>query len=146
MTGHTVDKEIVLPAPPGEVWAALTDEARLAAWFGAEAHLELRPGGLATFRWPDGTARSATVEVVEDVHLLILRWLPFAEDARGRRSPRPATTVRFVLQRTFGGTRLKVTEAAGGGHRGQPDDRPPEWETRTGASPSRDQPLARAAL
>jgi uncharacterized protein YndB with AHSA1/START domain len=144
--GQTVDKEIVLPSPPGEVWAALTDEARLAVWFGAEAHLELRPGGLATFRWPDGTVRSATVEVVQDAHLLILRWLPFAEDAQGRRSPRPVTTVRFLLQRTSGGTRLKVTEAAGGGNRWFPDDQPPKWGTRSDASPSRDEPLARAAL
>ena len=32
-------------APPGQVWAALTTAEGLAAWFGDQATIDLRPGG-----------------------------------------------------------------------------------------------------
>src|SRR6266571_1990617 len=37
---HQVRREIFLPASRVEVWEALTDPARLSAWFGAEVSLE----------------------------------------------------------------------------------------------------------
>lgn len=109
-----VEKEVFLPASTDEVWAALTVSDRLAAWFGAEAWLELRSGGRATFRWPNGTTRYAAVEIVEPSRLLILRWLPFVVDAHGSKSTVPATKLRFQLSATSKGTRLQVTESAPG--------------------------------
>ncbi|MBA2272367.1 MAG: SRPBCC domain-containing protein [Actinobacteria bacterium] len=110
--GQVVERDILLPVPADEVWAAITDDDQLAAWFGAEARLELRPGGRATFRWPDGTTRNATVEVVEAERLLILRWFPFADDAHGGRRQQPVTTLSFRLEATSHGTRLRVAESA----------------------------------
>lgn len=143
---QAVHKEILLAAPLGEVWAALTNGDRLAAWFGAEARLELRPGGRATFCWPDGTTRIAAVEVVEVERLLILRWFPFADDAHGGRRWQPATKLCFLLQATPHGTRLWVTESAPPAQGALPEDCAPVLEA--GADPSRNSrdPQALAAL
>ena len=111
---HTeaVERDVALPAAPAEVWAAITEDDRLAAWFGAEAQMELRSGGRATFRWPDGVIRHATIEVVEPHRLLILRWFPFIDEPRGDRRPEPVTRLRFLLSAIPEGTLLQITESA----------------------------------
>src|SRR5947208_387171 len=40
-----VVREIVFPAPPEEVWEALTEPERLEEWFANEVELDARPGG-----------------------------------------------------------------------------------------------------
>jgi len=108
-----VTREIVLPAPAEEVWAALTSAERLSAWFGARVEPGLRAGGRATFTWPDGTVRDARVEALDPHRMIVLRWLPFERTPTGVR-PRPATMVRFTLVPAEGGTRLTVTEEPSG--------------------------------
>lgn len=46
-----IEKEAVLPAPAERVFAALTQEAELRAWFSREARFEPRPG--ASYRFAD---------------------------------------------------------------------------------------------
>src|SRR6186713_2810895 len=53
----TVEREVTVPATPGEVWPAVTQSDEVSAWFGADAQLEVRPGGRGVFRWRDGTER-----------------------------------------------------------------------------------------
>lgn len=103
-----VEREVQVPAAPREVWAALTESDQLSAWFGAVA--EKNPDGSITFRWDDGTVRRAVIEVSVPQRLLVLRWLPFEEDAFGRVNVRPVTKVVFTLTPAVGGTRLKVVE------------------------------------
>jgi uncharacterized protein YndB with AHSA1/START domain len=107
---NEVTREIELPAETATVWGALTRGDRLSAWFGAEVEIEARPGGRATFTWPDGTERAAVVEAIEPRRLLVLRWLPFLRGPGGSRPQTPGL-IRFVLRPTLGGTRLTVTEA-----------------------------------
>ena len=52
-----VERELVLDAPPDEVWDALTEPSRLAEWFANDVELDLRPGGGASFRWGNGEER-----------------------------------------------------------------------------------------
>src|SRR2546423_15414138 len=56
-----VTREVVFPAPPEEVWEALTEPERLEEWFANEGELDARPGGAGVFRWGDGDERHATV-------------------------------------------------------------------------------------
>jgi uncharacterized protein YndB with AHSA1/START domain len=47
---HVVNLSVHLPAPPAEVWRALTDGAALTAWYwppslDPQAHTDPRPGG-----------------------------------------------------------------------------------------------------
>jgi uncharacterized protein YndB with AHSA1/START domain len=103
-----VEREVQVPAAPRDVWAALTESDQLSAWFGAVA--EKNPDGSIFFRWDDGTVRRAVIEVGVPERLLVLRWLPFEEDAFGRVKQRPVTKVVFTLTPAVGGTRVKVVE------------------------------------
>jgi len=111
-----VNRTIVLPAGLGSVWSALTDDRRLSQWFGAEVAGEgdglTRSGGRALFTWPDGRRRAAVVEALEPHSLLVLRWMPFEEDAEGVARPCDPSTIRFVLEAHGDGTRLRITEEA----------------------------------
>ena len=40
-----IERTVELAAPLGQVWAALTTAEGLAAWFGDEATIDLRPAG-----------------------------------------------------------------------------------------------------
>ena len=111
-----VNRTIVLPAGLGSVWSALTDDRRLSQWFGAEVATEgdglTRSGGRAIFTWADGRRRAAVVEALEAHRLLVLRWMPFEQDAEGITRPCDPSTIRFVLEPLVDGTRLRITEQA----------------------------------
>ena len=95
-----VTREVVVPAPPEEVWQALTEPERLEEWFANEVELDLRPGGAGRFRWNDGDERCAVVREVEPGERLVLDW-----DDEGR--------VVFTLEEVPEGTRISVREVSG---------------------------------
>jgi uncharacterized protein YndB with AHSA1/START domain len=69
-----VEREIVVPEAPDEVWEALTEAERLEEWFASEVELDARPGGEGVFRWGDGDERHAVVRELEPSERLILDW------------------------------------------------------------------------
>ena len=93
-------REIVLDAPPEEVWAALTEAERLEEWFANDVELDARPGGEAVFRWENGEERRAVVEEIDEERRLALRW---ADDD---------SLVELELEETEGGTVLVVRESS----------------------------------
>ena len=99
-----IDREIVVPAPPDEVWEALTEPDRLEEWFATEVELDAQPGGEGVFRWGDGEERRATVREAEPEERLVLDW-----DDGGE--------VVIELEPAEGGTLLRVRETS------------PEWST-----------------
>ena len=50
----TVEREVTVPATPGEVWPAVTQSDEVSAWFGADA-ISGPSGRAGVFRWLDGT-------------------------------------------------------------------------------------------
>ena len=92
-----VEREIVFPVEPGELWEALTDPERLEEWFANDVELDPREGGAGVFRWEDGEEKHATVVVAEPPERLVLDW-----DEDGE--------VEFTLEETEEGTRLHVRE------------------------------------
>ena len=110
----SIERAIVVPGAPADVWPAVTDSEEISAWFGAEAELDARPGGRGVFRWPDGTLRHVVVEEVEPAHRLTFRWLPFQRTAEGDIVMLPSTRVEITLDEIEGGTRVRVVER---GHR-----------------------------
>ena len=94
-----VEREIEIPAPPDEVWEALTEPARLEEWFATEAELDPREGGEGVFRWGDGDERRAVVREAEPGERLALDW-----DDGG--------SVVLELAETDGGTRVRVVETS----------------------------------
>ena len=94
-----ITRELVLPAPPGEVWEALTDPDRLAEWFANDVELDPRPGGRGVFRWDNGEVRTALVEEVEEARRFGFRW---TDEEPGE--------VAFDLEEVEGGTKVTVRE------------------------------------
>jgi uncharacterized protein YndB with AHSA1/START domain len=103
-----IERTVEIAHPPAQVWAALTTAEGLAAWFGDEAAIELRPGGPARMRWSEeGFTAEMRVERVEEPTVFGFTWpivgLP-ADDPR-------RTYVEFTLEPAGAGTRLTVTES-----------------------------------
>ena len=94
-----VEREIVVPEEPDEVWEALTEPERLEEWFASEAELDARPGGEGVFRWGDGEERRAVVREVEEAERLVLDW-----DDGG--------SVALELETVEAGTLVRVVESA----------------------------------
>ncbi|HYA08216.1 MAG TPA: SRPBCC domain-containing protein [Gaiellaceae bacterium] len=94
-----IEREIVVPEPPAEVWEALTEPERLEEWFATEVELDARPGGSGVFRWGDGEVQRATVREAEPEERLVLDW-----DDGGE--------VVLELEEVPDGTRLRVVETS----------------------------------
>ncbi|MGH2935316.1 MAG: SRPBCC family protein [Gaiellaceae bacterium] len=95
-----IEREIVFPESPSELWEALTEPERLEEWFSTEAELDARPGGAGVFRWGDGEERRATVREVTEDERLVLDW----DDDGGE--------VVLELEEVEDGTRLHVVETS----------------------------------
>jgi uncharacterized protein YndB with AHSA1/START domain len=102
-----IERTVEIAHPPRTVWAALTTAQGLAAWFGDEATIDLRPGGSAHMKWTSGQAVEMRVERVEEPTVFGFTWeiygLP-ADDPR-------RTYVEFTLEPAGAGTRLTVVES-----------------------------------
>jgi uncharacterized protein YndB with AHSA1/START domain len=102
-----IERVVELAHPPAKVWAALTTAEGLAGWFGHEASIDLRPGGMARMRWDDGNTAEMRVERVEEPKVFGFTWhifgLPEGDPRR--------TYVEFTLEPTTAGTRLTMTES-----------------------------------
>ena len=94
-----IEREIVFPASPDEVWEALTEPERLEEWFATEVELDARPGGEGVFRWGDGDERHAVVRELEEAERLVLDW-----DDGG--------SVAIELETAPDGTLVRVVETA----------------------------------
>ena len=94
-----VEREIVVPEAPDEVWEALIEPARLEEWFATEVELDARPGGEGVFRWGDGDERHAVVRELEETERLVLDW-----DDGG--------SVAIELEPVVEGTLVRVVESS----------------------------------
>jgi len=107
---ESIEREVTLPASPAEIWPAVSQPEQISAWFGAEAELDLRPGGHGVFRWGDGTERPVLVEAVDAPRRLTFRWLPFQRAGAGKVMTVPSTRVDITLEEVPEGTRVRVVE------------------------------------
>jgi uncharacterized protein YndB with AHSA1/START domain len=102
-----IERTVELTHPPAKVWAALTTAEGLAAWFGNEASIDLRPGGSARMTWTaEGFTANMRVERVEEPAVFGFTWHIYGlpEDDPRR------TYVEFTLEPAGAGTRLTVVE------------------------------------
>ena len=101
-----IERTVDLAPAPARVWTALTTAEGLAAWFGDEASIDLRPGGAAQLRWTGGLQVDIRVERVQEPAVFGFTWqlheLPEDDPRR--------TYVEFTLEPAGTGTRLTVVE------------------------------------
>jgi uncharacterized protein YndB with AHSA1/START domain len=102
-----IERTVEIAHPLNSVWTALTTPEGLAAWFGNEATIDLRPGGSARMSWTGGFAVDMRVERVEEPSVFGFTWqiygLPKDDPRR--------TYVEFTLEPIGAGTRLTVVES-----------------------------------
>ena len=101
-----IERTVEIAAAPTKVWAALTTAEGLAAWFGDEASIDLRPGGAMSLTWTGSHTAKLRVEHVDEPNLFAFTWSAFdtaEEDPR-------RTFVEFTLTPVAAGTRLRVVE------------------------------------
>jgi uncharacterized protein YndB with AHSA1/START domain len=108
-------REVILPAPPERVWAALTQPDALSAWFGSHAGVDLRPGGRISFAWDKSGGQRFTnggvIEVVEPPRRFAFRWQPHIAPEHAARAAGITTRVEFALEAHPDGTRLRLVES-----------------------------------
>lgn len=112
LVDEPIRRQMTVAAAREVVWDALTEPGELAAWFGAEAEVDLRVGGAIRFRWPDGTERRGLVVEVDPPRRLAFRWRELRTSESGL-SVADATVVAFTLQAEDDGTCVTVTESSG---------------------------------
>jgi uncharacterized protein YndB with AHSA1/START domain len=91
-----IERELVVEAPPEEVWQAVTGDG----WLADEVQLDLTPGGDALFRTDEGV-KTGWVEDVATSERLAFWWGVDGE---------PATRVELTLFEEGEATRLRVVE------------------------------------
>jgi uncharacterized protein YndB with AHSA1/START domain len=102
-----IERTVELAHRPADVWAALTTAEGLAAWFGDEAAIDLRPGGPARMSWAGGPTVDMRVERVEEPAVFGFTWPVYGLPEHDPRR----TYVEFTLEPAGAGTRLTVTES-----------------------------------
>ncbi len=101
-----IERTVELAHPPATVWTALTTADGLAAWFGDEATIDLRPGGAAWMRFGTEASAHMRVERIEEPRVFGFTWHIYGlPDGDPRR-----TYVEFTLEPAGAGTRLTVVE------------------------------------
>jgi uncharacterized protein YndB with AHSA1/START domain len=95
---HAVRYERVLPAPPEDVWRALTEPDGLRVWMDAEATVDPEVGGRFELRWSDREVMAGRIRVWEPPSVLEYTWDEGEDNGfvRWELSPLPDGT-RLVL-------------------------------------------------
>jgi uncharacterized protein YndB with AHSA1/START domain len=111
---EAITREIFVDAAPHLVWDALTDPGELAAWFGADAEVDLRLGGAVRFRWSDGSERRGLLVDLAPPRRLAFRWREMRSPTAGSGlTVAEPTVVAFSLSTEGRGTLVRVTETPG---------------------------------
>jgi uncharacterized protein YndB with AHSA1/START domain len=108
VAAEEIEHEILVNARPEVVWEVLTEPEHLGWLGGAQADVDLRPGGTLVLYWAGQGYFLAVVTAVEYPRRLALRWSLIPDSAP---APGSSTVVEFALSPAGTGTRLRVVES-----------------------------------
>ena len=121
-----IEKRILLRAPQGRIWRALTDYREFGHWFGVKFDCPFVPGAtmsgamVGTKVNPEVAKAQKehedlnfeiTIERIEPERLFSFRWHPYAIERGVDYSTEPTTLVAFALEKVPEGVMLTVTES-----------------------------------
>jgi uncharacterized protein YndB with AHSA1/START domain len=106
--GELVIHEILLEAPPDEVFAMFVDPERLVRWLGITADLEPRPGGLFRFEVVPEQFCEGRYVVIEPPSRLVFSW-GWTDPAMGLAPG--SSSVEVTLRDANEGTRLRLVHS-----------------------------------
>jgi len=111
-----IERRILLRAPRGRVWRALSNAEEFGDWFGV--NFKGQPfvvgqwtKGRCAYRGFEHVFMEVFIEKIVPERLLSWRWHPAAIDPAVDYSHEPTTTVVFELEEGDGGTLLTVVES-----------------------------------
>jgi uncharacterized protein YndB with AHSA1/START domain len=112
---NSIEKQIELEAPVSRVWRALTDYREFGEWFRVKLDCPFAAGQVSRghIAYPGYEHLQWEVRVVrmEPETLFSFTWHPYAVDPKTDYSKETPTLVEFHLEKTAGGTLLRLTES-----------------------------------
>jgi uncharacterized protein YndB with AHSA1/START domain len=126
MSSDRIEKEVLLRAPLGRVWRAISDADEFGRWFGVRFDGPFVAGapvaGVITPTAVDdevaqaqepyaGKADTWHIVAVEPQRRLAFRWHPYAVESGIDYSQEPTTLVEFTLTETTDGVLLRIVES-----------------------------------
>ncbi len=115
MSTDRLEKQVVLRAPRGRVWRALSDAGEFGAWFRVKLEGPFIEGstvrGKITYPGYEHLTLEMHVERVEPERYFAYRWHPYAVDPSVDYSSEPTTLVEFRLDESDAGTVLTIVES-----------------------------------
>ena len=110
-----IEKTLVLRAPKGRVWRAITTPEEFGAWFKVKLEGTFVAGrttiGKITHPGFENLTMEMHVERIEPEDFFSYRWHPYAIDPKVDYSKEPTTLVEFRLEEVPGGTMLTIAES-----------------------------------
>jgi uncharacterized protein YndB with AHSA1/START domain len=111
-----IERKVLLKAPRGRVWRALSNAEEFGRWFGVNMQGKVftagqRTQGQITYPGYEYLVFEVWIERVEPERLMSWRWHPAAVEKGVDYSAEPTTLVTFELQDAEGGTLLSVVES-----------------------------------
>lgn len=125
-TSDRIEKKVLLRAPRGKVWRAISDSQEFGLWFGMKVDGPFVAGNrvravimpttvnteVAKMQKPhEGKAFELQIEKIEPEKLFSFRWHPYAVEQGVDYSKEPTTLIVFKLEDAEGGVLLTVTES-----------------------------------
>ena len=110
-----IEKTLVLRAPKGRVWRAITTPEEFGTWFKVKLEGTFVAGrttiGKITHPGFENLTMEMHVERIEPEDFFSYRWHPYAIDPKVDYSKEPTTLVEFRLEEVPGGTMLTIAES-----------------------------------
>jgi uncharacterized protein YndB with AHSA1/START domain len=126
MTADRIEKKVLLRAPRGRVWRAISDAREFGSWFGMAFDGPFAAGERVTGRIVptrvdaevaelqkpyEGLAVAFVVDRIEPMRRFAFRWHPFAIEPGVDYASEPMTLVVFELEEVPGGALLTISES-----------------------------------
>lgn len=110
-----IEKRVVLRAPRGRVWRAITDAGEFGTWFGVKLEGPFTEGanvrGRITYPGYEHLTMDVFVERIDPERYFAYRWHPAAVDPKADYSQEPTTLVEFHLEEADQATVLTIVES-----------------------------------
>ncbi len=106
-------QSVLIEAPVGRVWQAVSDSAEFGSWFGMACGGAFVPGAeipceITVPEEHRGTKFAIWIEAVEPERLFSFRWHPYAVDGYANA---PTTLVTFTIEPHGDGTKVTIVES-----------------------------------
>ena len=105
-----IERELFLPVPVTQVWAAIATAEGLGNWFSNHVSLDLQVGGAIKFTWNDHGTSNGRIERLEPPHVFAYRWQAHSVPDDAPLTAANSTVVTFTLTEVDNGTQLSVVE------------------------------------